>query len=187
MSEIVKKIVDDSKALMEKAIGHLEAELLKVRAGKASQQMLDGVFVDYYGTNTALGQIANVNTPDARTIVVQPWEKTMLGPIEKAILGANLGFNPQNDGQVIRIAVPPLTEERRKDLVKKAKLEAENAKVSIRNIRRDANELIKKAVKDGLAEDLAKDAEAKVQLNTDAHIVKSDKHMEAKEKEIMTI
>lgn len=187
MSEAVKKIVEDSKSFMEKAITHLEAELLKVRAGKATPQMLDGIYVDYYGTNTGLGQVANVNTPDARTIVVQPWEKNMLGPIEKAILGANLGFNPQNDGQVIRIAVPPLTEERRKDLVKKAKVEGETAKVSIRNIRRDANEHIKKAVKDGLAEDLAKDAELKVQVQTDAYIAQSEKHLESKEKEIMTI
>src|ERR1035438_1079766 len=133
----VKKLLDDTNAQMEKAISHLEAELTKIRAGKASPAMLDGIFVDYYGTNTPLNQVANVSTSDARTIVVQPWEKSMIHPIEKAITAANLGLNPQNDGIVVRITVPSLTEERRKELVKKAKAEGEHAKVTIRNIRRD--------------------------------------------------
>lgn len=183
----VKQIIEDTKNLMEKSISHLEAELSKVRAGKANPQMLESVSVDYYGTYTPLSQIANINTPDAKTIVIQPWEKSMLTPIEKAIAVANLGFNPQNDGVLIRIIVPPLTEERRRDLVKKAKNEAENAKVSVRTIRRDANELIKKAVKEGLAEDLAKEGEAKIQELTNGYTLKIDKHLEIKEKEIMTV
>ena len=184
MSEEVKFIIDETKDQMDKTITHLESELGKVRAGKASPQMLDGIYVDYYGTNTALNQVANVNTPDARTIVVQPWEKSMLSPIEKAIQAANLGFNPQNDGVVVRIVVPPLTEERRKELVKKAKAEAEHGKVGVRNLRRDANEMIKKA---GLPEDVVKEAETKIQTLTDGYIVKIDKHLEVKEKEIMTV
>lgn len=187
MSEEVKMILDDSKDQMESTVSHLEAELTKIRAGKASVHMLDGIFVDYYGTRTPLAQVANVNTPDARTLVVQPWEKTMLQVIEKAIQAANLGLNPQNDGVLIRIQVPPLTEERRRDLVKKTKAEAEAAKVSIRNIRRDANEMIKGLVKDGLPVDVSKDAEAKIQTLTDSYITKMDKHLEIKEKEIMTI
>jgi ribosome recycling factor len=183
----VKHIIDDTRDQMEKSILHLEAELLKIRAGKATPQMLDGIHVDYYGTNTPLSQVANINTPDARTLVIQPWEKSMLNPIEKAVLGANLGFTPQNDGVIIRITVPPLTEERRKDLAKKAKQEAEHTKVSVRNLRRDANEGIKKAVKDGLPEDVAKEAESKVQTLTDSYVVKIDKHLETKEKEIMTV
>jgi ribosome recycling factor len=187
MSEEVKKIMDSMNDLMHKAINHLESELQKIRAGKANPQMLDSIHVDYYGNNTPLSQVANVNTPDARTIVIQPWEKSMIGPIEKAILAANLGFTPQNDGATIRINIPPLSEERRKDLVKKARAEGEIAKVSIRNIRRDSNEHIKKAQKNGLAEDLAKDAEHKTQLVTDGYIVKVDKHLDTKEKEIMTV
>ena len=187
MNEAVKPQIDSATSLMEKAISHLESELAKIRAGKASAQMLDGIFVDYYGSNTALAQVANVNTPDARTLVIQPWEKQMLGPIEKAIFGSNIGLTPMNDGVVIRINIPPLTEERRVSLVKLSKSEAENCKVSIRNIRRDANEAIKKFVKDGLAEDIAKDAEAKIQQVTDGFIVKTDKCLEVKEKEIMTV
>ena len=172
---------------MEKAISHLEAELAKIRAGKASPAMLEGIFVDYYGANTPLNQVASVNTPDARTIVIQPWEKNMLGPIEKAIFASNMGLTPQNDGQMVRLNLPPVTEERRLGLVKQSKAEAENCKVSVRNIRRDANEAIKKLVKDGLAEDLAKDAEARIQQLTDSYILKADKHLESKEKEIMTV
>ena len=183
----VKKITDGMNDLMNKAISHLEAELQKIRAGKANPQMLDSIHVDYYGTNTPLSQVANVNSPDARTIVIQPWEKSMIGPIEKAILAANLGFTPQNDGTIVRINVPPLSEERRKDLVKKARAEGETAKVSIRNIRRDSNEHIKKAQINGLPEDLAKDAEKKTQQLTDQFIIKVDKHLEMKEKEIMTV
>ena len=187
MNEAVKPQIDAATAGMDKAISHLEAELAKIRAGKASAQMLDGIYVDYYGNNTPLNQVANINTPDARTLAIQPWEKQMLGPIEKAIFGSNIGLTPMNDGQMIRINIPPLTEERRVNLVKQSKSEPEHAKVSIRNIRREANEAIKKLQKDGLAEDLAKDAEAKIQQLTDAYIVKADKHLEIKEKEIMTV
>lgn len=172
---------------MNKALEHLETELSKIRAGKASPQMLEGIHVDYYGTSTPLHQVGNVNTTDARTLIVQPWEKALLTPIEKAIQAANLGFNPQNDGIVIRISVPPLTEERRKDLVKKTKAEGEHCKVTIRNARREANEALKKALKAGLPEDLEKEAETKVQHLTDSFIVKVDKHLEIKEKEIMTV
>ncbi len=183
----VNQILGHMQDLMQKAISHLENELQKVRAGKANPSMLDGVKVDYYGTATALSQVANVSTPDARTIVVQPWEKSLIKAIEKSIIDSNLGFNPQNDGQVIRINVPPLSEERRKDLVKRAKAEGEHAKVGIRSVRRDANEHIKKAQKNGLTEDLAKDAEAKTQHITDEFIRKIDKHLDLKEKEIMTV
>jgi ribosome recycling factor len=172
---------------MQKAIAHLESELVKVRAGKANPSMLDSIYVDYYGNPTPLNQVANVNTLDARTLVIQPWEKAMIKPIEKAIIDANLGFAPQNDGQIVRINIPPQSEERRRDLVKKAKAEGENAKVSIRNLRRDGNEAVKKIQKAGLPEDLAKDAEARIQKMTDDFISKVDKHLEAKEKEIMTV
>ena len=183
----VKKIIDSTTEHMNKAISHLESELLKIRAGKASPAMLEGVQVDYYGTNTPLGQVASVNSPDARTIVIQPWEKGMIGPIEKAIINSNLGFSPQNDGTIVRLNVPPLSEERRKDLVKRARGEGEVTKVSVRNLRRDANENIKKALKSGLPEDLAKDAEQKTQHMTDSYIQKVDKHLDVKEKEIMTV
>ena len=187
MSEEIKMIIDDSKEKMELAISHLESELLKVRAGKANPVMLDGLFVDYYGTSTPLSQVANINSPDARTLVVQPWEKSRLGPIEKSVMASNRGFNPQNDGIVIRINIPPLTEERRRDLVKKAKAEAENCKVTVRNLRRDANEMIKGEIKGGMPEDLGKDAETKIQQLTDSYILKADRHLDLKEREIMTI
>lgn len=183
----VKSVLDNSKALMEKAIGHLELELQKVRAGKASPVMLENVMVDYYGSKVPISNTASVNTQDARTLIIQPWEKTMLTPIEKAIQAANLGFNPQNDGVIIRIVVPSLTEERRKDLTKAAKSLGEDAKVAIRNIRKEAMESIKSLKKDGLPEDEAKDAEAKIQTLTDGNVVKVDKHIEQKEKEIMTV
>jgi ribosome recycling factor len=187
MTEQVKTQIESTALLMSKAVDHLESELSKIRAGKASPQMLDSVYVDYYGASTPLSQVASVNTPDARTLTIQPWEKNMLGPIEKAIFSSNMGLTPQNDGIQIRLNLPPVTEERRIGLVKQSKAEAENCKVSIRNIRRDANEGIKKLIKEGLAEDLAKDAETKIQHLTDAHIVKADKHLETKEKEIMTV
>ncbi len=187
MSELIKKQVTETKALMDKAIDHCENELQKIRAGKASPAMLDDVYVDYYGTSTPLSQIGNVNTPDARTIVVQPWEKNMLGPIEKAIMEANLGLNPQNDGVIIRLNVPPLTEERRRDLVKKAKAEAETGKIAIRNLRKDANEKIRKLKAEGVSEDEMKVGEAEIQKLTDAYIIKVDQHSEAKEKDIMTV
>jgi len=187
MTPEVKQSIEQTKTLMEKAISHLEFELTKIRAGKASPAMLENISVDYYGSATPLNQVASVTAPDARSLTIQPWEKQMLGPIEKAIFAANLGFTPQNDGVLIRINIPPQTEERRRDLVKQAKSEAELAKVSIRNIRRDSNEAIKKLVKDGLAEDIAKDAEVKIQQLTDSFIVKTDQHLELKEKEIMTV
>lgn len=172
---------------MQKAITHLEVELNKIRAGKASPAMLDGVMVDYYGAMTPLSQVASINTPEARTLVIQPWEKSLIKNIEKAIIDSNLGLAPSNDGIMIRISVPPQSEDRRKDLVKRAKAEGEHAKVGIRNLRRDANDNIKKLQKAGLPEDLAKDGEAKSQKITDDYIAKVDKHLEAKEKDIMTI
>ncbi len=187
MTDETRKIKGDLEAHINKGMDHLEQELAKIRAGKANPHVLDGVHVDYYGTNTPLNQVSSVNTPDAKTIVIQPWEKNMLQPIEKAIHAANLGFNPQNDGTLIRINVPPLTEERRKDLVKLTRTEGEHAKVGIRNMRRDAMEAIKKQQKNGLSEDLAKDAEAEIQELVNASIKKVDQHLDAKEKEIMTI
>jgi ribosome recycling factor len=183
----VNSVLNNSKSLMEKAITHLEAELQKVRAGKANPGMLENVMVDYYGSKVPISNTASVNTQDARTLVIQPWEKTMLTPIEKAIQAANLGFNPQNDGVIIRIVVPSLTEERRKDLIKTAKNYGEDAKIAIRNIRKDSMESIKGLKKNGLPEDEAKDAEAKIQTITDGNVTKVDKHIEQKEKEIMTI
>jgi ribosome recycling factor len=187
MNPDIQFILDSSKEEMEKAVSHLEAELVKVRAGKASPSMLESIMVDYYGTKTPLNQVANINTGDARTLIVQPWEKSMLTPIEKGIMLANLGLNPQNDGVIIRILVPALTEERRKELVKKAKSETENAKVSLRTIRKEANEELKALQKKGAPEDEVKEGETKVQTLTDGYVVKCDKHFEAKEKEIMTV
>jgi ribosome recycling factor len=183
----VKSVLDNSKSLMDKAISHLEAELQKVRAGKANPVMLENVQVDAYGSKMPLNGVASVNTQDARTLIIQPWDKTMLTPIEKAIQMANLGFNPQNDGVIIRIVVPPLTEERRKELTKTAKNLGEDAKIAIRNIRKDAMESVKGLKKNGLPEDEAKDAETKIQNLTDGTVTKVDKHIEQKEKEIMTV
>lgn len=183
----INKLINENKAHMLKAIEHLEVELSKIRAGRANPSILDGLHVDYYGTSTLINQVASITTPDAKTLVIQPWEKGMLVPIEKVIMAANLGFTPQNDGSVIRISIPTLTEERRKDLVKKTKAEAEHCKVAIRNLRRDANEHIKKEIKAHLPEDIAKDAEDKIQKMTDQFITTVDKHLETKEKEIMTI
>jgi ribosome recycling factor len=187
MNEEIQFILDDAKEQMDNALSHLEAELVKVRAGKASPTMLEGILVDYYGSKTPMNQVANINTADARTLVIQPWEKGMLTPIEKAIMAANLGLNPQNDGVLIRILVPALTEDRRKDLVKKAKSEAENGKISLRTIRKEANEALKKLQKEGVTEDEIKLSETKVQQLTDAYVIKCDKHLEVKEKEIMTV
>ena len=180
------KLISEAKQHMQKAIDHLESELSKIRAGRANPAMLDSVIVDYYGTNSPLSQISSVTIPDARTIAIQPWEKSMLSIIEKAIQAANLGFNPQNDGTLIRINIPVLTEERRKELVKKTKTEVEHGKVSIRNIRRDSNEHIKKESK-SVPEDIVKGLEDQIQKMTDQFISIIDKHLEAKEKEIMTI
>lgn len=186
MSDI-KTILDSAKTQMEKAISHLEMELSKIRAGKANPAMLENVKVDYYGSIVPLSGAASVNTQDARTIIVQPWEKAMLTPIEKAIQAANLGFNPQNDGVLIRIIVPPLTEDRRKDLVKTSKSCGEDAKIGLRNIRKDSMEKIKALQKTGLPEDEAKAGETKVQQLTDEFVTKCDKHLEQKEKEILTV
>lgn len=187
MNELISIELDDCKEKMAKAVIHTESELTKIRAGKATPSMLDGIHVDYYGTATALSQVANVNTTDARTIVVQPWEKSLLVAIEKAIIDSNIGLNPQNDGSIIRLNVPPLTEERRRDLVKKAKEETERGRISIRNIRKDCNESIKKLKNDGASEDEMKVGEAEVQKLTDAYIVKIDQLAELKEKDIMTV
>lgn len=183
----INSVLENAKIAMEKAINHLEVELQKVRAGKASPAMLENILVDYYGSMVPLSNTASVNTQDSRTLIIQPWEKTMLTPIEKAIQAANLGFNPQNDGVIIRIMVPPLTEERRKQLSKTAKSFGEDAKVGIRTVRKDSMEQIKKLQKDGLPEDEAKGAEVKIQTYTDASVIKVDKHIEQKEKEIMTV
>ncbi|MFN4233697.1 MAG: ribosome recycling factor [Bacteroidia bacterium] len=187
MNQEIQNILNEAKEKMNKAVVHLEAELIKVRAGKANPQMLDGIYIDYYGVNTPLNGVGTINTPDARTLVIQPWEKNMLQPIEKAILASNIGLTPQNDGTIIRINIPPLTEERRKDLVKQAKAHAEHAKVGVRNARKEANDDVKKLQKNGLPEDLAKDAENKIQQITDQFIAKIDEHLAKKEKEIMTV
>lgn len=186
MSDI-KTVLDSARANMEKTIAHLEVELSKIRAGKANPVMLENVKVDYYGSVVPLSSAASINTQDSRTIIVQPWEKSMLTPIEKAIQAANLGFNPQNDGVLIRIIVPPLTEERRKDLVKTSKTAGEDAKVGLRNIRKDSMEKIKGLQKAGLPEDEAKSGETKIQQLTDEFVAKCDKHLEQKEKEILTV
>ncbi len=187
MNEEVKLYMDDAKEQMQNALVHLENELAKIRAGKANPKILNDVLVDYYGNPTPLSQVANITVPDPRTIAVQPWEKNMLAPIQKAIMNANLGFNPDNNGEIVRINVPPLTEERRKDLVKQSRGVGETAKVSIRNARRDAIDEFKKMVKNGLPEDASKDAEAEIQKITDAYNKKVDDILLAKEKDIMTI
>ena len=187
MSDEIEFCLEEAKEGMHNAIIHLEKEFQKIRAGKASPQMLDGVKIDYYGVMTPIDQAANINTPDARLIIVQPWDKSALGLIEKAIMAANLGFNPKNEGEILRISVPPLTEERRKDLVKKAKAESENARISIRNIRRVANETAKKLKKDSTPEDEVEKLEEDIQKLTDEFIAKVDKIFEIKEKDIMTV
>ena len=187
MSEELDMVMEDTSSSMQKAINHLEAELTKIRAGKASPVMLDGINVEYYGAPTPISQVANVNLLDARTLAIQPWEKNMLPLIERAILAANIGITPQSDGVQIRIFMPPLTEERRRELVKKAAGEGEQSKVAIRNIRRDSIEYIKKLEKDGLSKDETKDAETLVQQVTDKYISLVDKHLSAKEKEMMAI
>ena len=185
--EEIQFILESTQESMNGTIAHLEKSFLNIRAGKASPQMLGSVFVDYYGSQTPLSQVSNINVPDARTITIQPYEKSMLHPIEKAIMIANLGFNPMNNGDVVIISVPPLTEERRKDLVKQAKSEAEDAKVGLRNARKDANTDIKKLEKEGTSEDDCKTAEETVQKFTDAFIKKIDEHLAIKEAEIMKV
>ena len=185
--EEIEFILDSTEESMIGSIAHLEKEFLNIRAGKASPQMLGSVFVDYYGAQTPLAQIANVNIPDARTITIQPYEKSMLQVIEKVIMVANIGFNPMNNGDVIIINVPALTEERRRDLVKQAKAESEDAKIGIRNARKDANTEIKKLEREGTSEDICKTAEEDVQKLTDTFIRKIDEHLAHKEAEIMKV
>ncbi len=187
MTEEIEFILDSTQESMGGTIAHLEKAFLNIRAGKASPQMLGSVFVDYYGSQTPLSQIANVNVPDARTITIQPFEKKMLQTIEKAIMIANLGFNPMNNGDIIIISVPPLTEERRRDLSKQAKVEAEDAKIGIRNARKDANTDIKKLEKEGTSEDICKNAEDEVQTLTNSFIKKIDEVLANKEVEIMKV
>lgn len=187
MNEEVKMFMDEAKEQMQNALNHLENELAKIRAGRANPKILNDVLVDYYGSPTPLSQVANITSPDPRTITVQPWEKNMLAPIQKAIMNANLGFNPDNNGEIVRINVPALTEERRKNLVKQTRTIGETARVSIRNARRDAIDEFKKMVKTGLPEDAAKDAETEVQKMTDNYNKKVDEILAVKEKDIMTI
>jgi ribosome recycling factor len=187
MIEELELIYDEFRSSNNKSLNHLESELVKIRAGKASPSMLQGVMVEYYGSMTPIQQVANVNTMDARTIVVQPWEKNLLNDIAKGIMNANLGLNPQNNGEQLLIAVPPLTEERRRDLVKRAKAEAENAKVGVRNHRKDALDMIKDLKKEGLSEDMEKDSEEEIQKITNSLIKKIDDLVELKEKDIMTV
>jgi ribosome recycling factor len=187
MSEELQKISTEAESGMKKAINHLEIELSKIRAGKATPSILEGINVDYYGAPTPISQVANVQVLDSRTISIQPWEKSMLALIERSIMAANIGITPQNDGVNIRLFMPPLTEERRRELFKKASGEGEQSKVAIRNIRRDHIEQVKKLQKDGMSEDICKGAEDSIQALTDKHIALVEKHLEAKEKEIMTV
>ncbi len=183
--EDIDIILESAEDQMKTSLRHLEKELLKIRAGRANPSMLEGVQVEYYGSMTPLSQVSNLNTPDARTISVQPWEKSLIPEIEKAILNSNLGLNPQNNGEQIMINIPPLTEERRKSLVKQAREEAEEARIAIRNARREANDEVRKL--EGIPEDMSKDAEGRVQGITDKHVKKVDEILERKEAEIMHV
>ncbi len=185
MNEDIKFILDTAKEAMTNAIKHLEKEFVNIRAGKASPAMLGSVMVEYYGSQTPLSQVANVNTPDGRTITVQPWEKSMIQEIERAIMVANLGFNPMNNGESVIINVPPLTEERRRNLAKQAKHEAEEAKIGVRNARKEANNDVKDL--DDASEDLKSNAEIDIQDMTDNFVKKIDELLQIKEKEIMTV
>jgi ribosome recycling factor len=187
MNEDVELIIEEVTDRMQKAIDHLEHELARLRAGRATPVLLDGITVDYYGVNSPLSQVSNINTPDPKTILIQPWEKTMLGTIEKAIMAANIGLTPINNGEVIRINIPPLTEERRHQLVKQVRTEGETAKISVRNARKWANDELKLLLKDGLPEDIEKDAVEKVQEMTTDFNGKVDKIMALKEKDVMTV
>lgn len=183
--EEIDLIFNEAGDSMKKALHHLDKELLKIRAGRANPAMLEGVMVEYYGSMSPLSQVANISVPDARTLSVQPWEKSLIPEIEKAIMNANLGLNPQNNGEMVIINIPPLTEERRRELVKRAKAEGEEAKVSIRSARKDANDMLKDL--DGISEDLVKDAEDRVQNLTNKYVSRVDEAIEVKEKEIMTV
>lgn len=184
----IKEILNVTDETMRKALDHMRIELSKIRTGRASTAMLDSIHIDYYGAQSPLSQIANVSTPDAASIVVQPWERNMLEPIERAILAANLGLTPSNDGQVIRLSIPPLTEERRRDIAKQAKAIAEESKVGVRSARRDAIELLRKAEKEEhMSEDLRRDGEIDVQTLTDKYVTEIDQLLASKEKDIMTV
>jgi ribosome recycling factor len=185
--EEIEMYLDEARQLMGKAISHLKGELVKIRAGKASPSMLDSIMVEYYGAPTPLNQTASVTTPDARTIFIKPWEKKVIGDIERAIMNSDLGLNPQNDGEQVIINIPTLTEERREQLVKQARSEGESAKVSIRNIRKETNDSLKQLQKEGASEDDVRRAEEKVQKITDEHTQKVDEILENKEKDIMTV
>lgn len=185
--EEIEIYLDTAREMMEKAVAHTKVELAKIRAGKAMPSMLDGLMVEYYGTPTPINQVASVSTPDARTIFIKPWEKSMIGAIEKAIINSDLGLNPQNDGENIILNVPQLTEERRMQLAKQAKSATEDGKISIRNARKEANDELKKLLKDGVSEDAVKGAEDDVQGLTDKFTKKMDELFEHKEKEIMTV
>ncbi|MEY5049542.1 MAG: ribosome recycling factor [Bacteroidota bacterium] len=185
--EEIQLYLDDAKETMEKTLSHFATDLTKVRAGKAMPNMLDGVVVEYYGVPTPISNCSAITTPDARTLAIKPFERNIIKDIERAIINSNVGLNPQNDGEMIRLVVPPLTEDRRKDLAKQIKGLGENAKISVRNIRKSTNEDLRKLIKDGASEDSIKEAEAKVQKITDAYIVKVDELVIAKEKEIMTV
>lgn len=187
MNEDVELIIEETKDRMLKSVEHLEHELARLRAGRATPALLDGITVDYYGVNSPLAQVSNINTPDPKTILIQPWEKTMLGTVEKAILAANIGLTPVNNGEVIRINIPPLTQERRLQLVKQVRNEGETAKISIRNARKWANDELKQLLKDGLPEDLEKNAVETVQEMTHDYNGKVDKVMALKEKDVMTV
>jgi ribosome recycling factor len=187
MNEDVELIIEETKDRMQKALDHLEHELARLRAGRATPVLLDGITVDYYGVNSPLSQVSNINTPDPKTILIQPWEKTMLGTIEKAIMAANIGLTPINNGEVIRINIPPLTEERRHQLVKQVRNEGETAKISVRNARKWANDELKQLLKNGLPEDVEKDAVETVQKMTAEFNSKVDKVMALKEKDVMTV
>jgi ribosome recycling factor len=187
MNEEVELIIEETRERMQKALDHLEHELAHLRAGRATPALLDGIMVDYYGVNSALAQVSNINTPDARTILIQPWEKSTLGTIEKAIMAANIGLTPMNNGEVIRISVPPLTEERRHQLVKQVRNEGENGKISLRLARKWANDELKRMLKEGLPEDIEIDATETVQEMTRDFVAKIDKVMAQKEKDVMTV
>ncbi len=183
----VKATLAEAEEKMEEAVMYLEEALAHIRAGKANVKILDGIRVDSYGSMVPLNNVASINTPDARTIAIKPWDKSMFRAIEKAIMDSDVGITPDNNGEIIRLTIPPLTEERRKQLVKQCGKEVEQAKVSVRNARRDTNDKLKKAIKDGLSEDLEKDAENDLQKMHDKYIKKADEHMANKEKEIMTV
>lgn len=183
----IKQFINDAEKKMQQSVDHLEEELSRIRAGKANPKILDGVKVPYYGSLVPLTNVASVNTPDAKTIIITPWEKPLIKDIEKAILDSEVGITPENNGEIIRLGIPPLTEERRRTLAKQSKQEAENAKISVRNARRDAIDALKKSVKDGVPEDVVKDAENDVQKIHDKFIKQVDEFYAAKEKEIMTV